>query len=68
VERREPNAGRIVAGLLFIGIGIAYLVAEVGDVDVNPRWVWPALLIGLGIAGLVRSRPRRDDSRHGADA
>jgi hypothetical protein len=25
---------------------------------VEGRWVWPALLIGLGIGGLVASRPR----------
>jgi hypothetical protein len=59
VQRREqPNPGAFVAGGLFILIGVAFLVDQAAKVDVNLQWIWPVLLIGLGVAGLVRSRPR----------
>jgi hypothetical protein len=37
-------------------VGVLFLVGRLNNVDVNVRWLWPALLIGLGIAGLTRSR------------
>ena len=58
MNRRDPNPGSIVAGLLFVGIGAAFLIGRAGNTDLGAEWVWPVLLIGLGIAGLVRSRPR----------
>ena len=59
MTNRDPNPGTIVAGILFAGIGAAFLVARAGGVDLGMQWVWPVLLIGLGVAGLVRSRPLR---------
>ena len=58
MNRRELNPSSIVAGLVFVGIGTAFLIARAGGLDIDPQWVWPVLLIGLGLAGLVRSRPR----------
>jgi hypothetical protein len=59
VQRRDqPNPGALVAGGLFILIGVAFLVDQAASFDINLQWIWPALLIGLGVAGLVRSRPR----------
>jgi hypothetical protein len=59
MERREqPNPGALVAGGLFIVVGVVFLVDHAADVDLNLQWIWPMLLIGLGIAGLVRARPR----------
>ena len=57
--RRDPNPGAIVAGVLFIALGVVFLVARLHGIDLDVRWVWPFLLIGLGIAGLVRSRAPR---------
>ena len=57
--REQPNPGAIVAGRLFIALGVLFLVDRVGDVSLDLRWVWPFLLIGLGVAGLVRSRAPR---------
>jgi len=56
-RRDQPNPGAIVAGVLFIALGIVFLVDQIGGVDIDAQWIWPTLLIGLGIAGLVRSRP-----------
>jgi len=57
--RRDPNPGAIVAGVLFIALGVVFLVDRLHGIDLDVRWVWPFLLIGLGIAGLVRSRAPR---------
>jgi hypothetical protein len=57
--RDQPNPGAIVAGILFIVLGVLFLLERVSGIDVDLRWVWPFLLIGLGIAGLVRSRAPR---------
>jgi hypothetical protein len=56
VIRRDPNPGAIVAGILFIVLGVLFLVDHAGAFNLNVRWIWPFLLIGLGVAGLVRSR------------
>jgi len=57
--RDQPNPGALVAGALFVVVGVLFLVGHLNGVDLNLRWLWPALLIGLGIAGLVRSRSPR---------
>jgi hypothetical protein len=54
--RDTPNPGALVAGGLFIVVGTLFLVGHLNGVDLNVRWLWPALLIGLGVAGLARSR------------
>jgi hypothetical protein len=51
-----PNPGALVAGGLFIVLGLLFLVDRASGIDLNVRWIWPLLLIGLGVAGLVRSR------------
>ena len=38
----------LVMGLLFAGIGAAFLFAEVHIGNANMRWVWPVALLGLG--------------------
>ncbi|MBV8387551.1 MAG: hypothetical protein JO155_12240 [Acidimicrobiia bacterium] len=53
--RDQPNPGAVVAGVLFIAIGVMSLIDHAG-VNFDAHWVWPFLLIGLGVAGLVRSR------------
>jgi len=57
--RREPNPGAIVAGALFTVLGVLFLLDRISGVNIDVRWVWPFLLIGLGVAGLVRSRAPR---------
>ena len=57
--REQPNPGAIVAGVLFIVLGVLSLIDHAGGINFDARWVWPFLLIGLGVAGLVRSRSPR---------
>jgi len=45
----------LIAGLVFLGIGALVLVDASADRDVDPRWVVAALLVGLGLAGVLGS-------------
>jgi hypothetical protein len=62
MERHELDAFSLVAGLAFTGLGVLFLLDGSGSLAVQPRWVWPVLLIALGVAGLLASRPRRDET------
>ena len=57
--RGDPNPGALVAGGLFIVIGGLFLLDRASGINLDVRWIWPVLLIGLGVAGLVRSRSPR---------
>lgn len=51
----------LISGLLFIILGIGVLADDAGwgGFDLELRWVWPILLIGLGLAGLLSSTRKR---------
>ena len=57
--RGDPNPGALVAGVLFIVLGALFLLDRASGINLDVRWIWPLLLIGLGVAGLVRSRSSR---------
>jgi hypothetical protein len=59
VERHELDSVSLVAGIVFALLGLAFLLHEVAGTTLELRWVWPALLIGLGVALLLDSRPAR---------
>ena len=56
---RELDQRSVIAGLLFTFIGVVFLINEATGVHLGVRWVFPTLLIGLGIAGLAGSASRR---------
>jgi hypothetical protein len=63
MRRHETNLTALVAGLVFLGIGIYGMAVTPTHLADNLRWLWPVLLIGLGVALLLRpSRSRREDS------
>jgi phage shock protein PspC (stress-responsive transcriptional regulator) len=60
-KKQKDNSGRIIPGLVLIGIGIYFLLAEF---KILPHWfsilkLWPVILIIGGITILVRSGIRR---------
>ena len=58
----QPDAFSLVMGLLFLALGGLYLAHDLSGPDVDLRWVGPAALIAIGVAGLaasVRRRPPR---------
>lgn len=50
-HRTEP--GTLIAGLLFCVFGGLYLVANAQGWHLPWIWLLPALLVGLGLAGLA---------------
>ena len=60
MKRHDTDVVSFTAGVLFLAIGLAYLLPEVTGIRVATAWVVPALLIGLGVCGLLAaftSRP-----------
>jgi hypothetical protein len=60
--RHQTDAFSLVMGLLFLALGGFYLLHDLTGPEVDLRWVGPAALIAIGVAGLaasVRRRPRR---------
>jgi hypothetical protein len=69
VKRHPADLISLIAGLIFVLIGLAYLFSE--NLDVNTggtRWLLPVALIGLGIAGLAGSLAGARRSRNGTGA
>lgn len=57
--RHQADAFSLVMGLLFLALGGFYLVHDLSGPDVDLRWVGPAALIAIGVAGLLASVRRR---------
>ena len=60
--RHSADVFSLVTGLLFLALGGGYLLHDLAGPDVDLRWVAPAALIAIGLAGLlasVRRRPAR---------
>jgi H+/Cl- antiporter ClcA len=62
MAKRGTDWGSLVAGLLFLGLAVAFVVQGSGTWELNVVWLLPVLGVGLGVAGVVRalfrSRPR----------
>lgn len=69
MRRRRMDWGSLIAGLLFIALGAAFIVAGPSRWGFDAVWAVPVLAVGLGIAGLARalyvSRNRREHSDSG---
>ena len=60
--RHQSDAFSLVMGLLFLALGGFYLAHDLTGPQVDLRWVGPAALIAIGLAGLaasVRRKPTR---------
>ena len=55
----RPDAASITAGLVFIGIGLVYLVSDTGGAQNAARWTGSVLVLGLGLAWVVGAITRR---------
>ncbi|WP_116248203.1 hypothetical protein [Nocardiopsis sp. FIRDI 009] len=58
MARRRTDWGSFVAGLLFLGLALAFVVRGTGDWEFNVVWVLPVLAAGLGVAGVARALTR----------
>jgi len=59
MARRRADWGSLVAGLLFLGLAVAFVVRGTGDWEFNVLWVLPVLAVGLALAGVARALTRR---------
>ena len=75
MSRHDPDLTSLIAGLVFLAIGVSYLLDATDVIEVQVRWIVPLALIGLGAAGLagsvLRNRqegrpPRPPDDASGA--
>lgn len=57
-SRPLPNTGAVVLGIVFVALGIAFLLDALDVWDVRLRYVWPIVLIGLGVSILLRQARR----------
>jgi putative Mn2+ efflux pump MntP len=53
VRRHDMDLVSLIAGVLFGIIALVHLVGAATDESVDPRWIAPVLLVGLGVAGLA---------------
>ena len=59
MSRHERDALSLMSGLLAVLAAGLYLLHDLTDVDVDARWIAPAVLLAVGTAGLLAAlRPR----------
>jgi hypothetical protein len=58
-ERHPLDLFSLLAGMVFVGIGVVFLVDESAGLDLDVGWVLAALLVGLGLAGALGTLTRR---------
>jgi hypothetical protein len=72
MKQHAFDATSFIFGIVLGAAGIGFLLAEQYDWDVDGRWVLPAALIALGVAGIVGAIsglvPRRQSDTADAEA
>jgi membrane protein implicated in regulation of membrane protease activity len=53
---RRRDLGAVTAGLVLAGLGVAALAMGAASFAAMLKWLWPLVLIGLGVA-LLATRP-----------
>ena len=67
MSRHERDAVSLMAGLLVVLVAGLFLLTDLTDLSVDGRWALPAVLIGVGAAGLLGSARSRDAGRAPSD-
>lgn len=61
--------GNRTGGLIIIFVGVFFLIPDVFDVSTQVRRTfWPALLVAIGVALLLKHKGRRDEVRMGSQS
>ena len=64
MRRHDLDLVSLITGVVFALVAVAHLVGAATGDSLDPLWLAPALLIGLGVAGLagaLRSGGRTDE-------
>jgi hypothetical protein len=57
--RRGPDSASITAGLVFMAMGVIYLLSSDGHLHAAAQWTGSLLVLGLGLAWMVGAITRR---------
>ena len=60
---RDSNTTSLIAGIVFIVLGVLFLLDRLGVLALSGRYVWPVVLVAIGVAIMVGSG-RRGHYRH----
>jgi Domain of unknown function (DUF5668) len=50
---RSHNRSALIAGLIFVVIGVVFLLEQLDVYELRALYVWPVVLIALGVAVLL---------------
>ena len=71
MRRHDLDLLSLLAGLLFVAVGVAALSVGREDLTDTLKWIWPATLLVLGVGLLVASarqnRPRDEVGPEGGE-
>jgi len=59
MKQIKPDAASITAGLVFMAIGLVYLLSSGGHLNPAAQWTGSLLVLGLGLAWVVGALTRR---------
>jgi hypothetical protein len=66
VSRHDRDGLSLMGGLLMVLVAGMFLLDDLTSVEVDGRWVGPAVLIAVGLAGLASTlRSARAESEQG---
>ena len=54
----QIDRGAVISGLVFMALGVLFLLDHYAVFDFRAVYVWPILLIGLGLAVMLGGRSR----------
>lgn len=66
MSRHERDGVSLMGGLLMVLVAGLYLLHELTSVELDGRWVAPAVLLSAGLAGLLAPLRQRRRSDEGA--
>lgn len=49
----------LVAGVVFVGMALAFALGDLDDFEDQVTYVWPVALLGIGLGMLLGARRRR---------
>src|SRR5699024_11795173 len=59
MTKRRTDWGSLIAGLVFLGLAVAFIVRGSGGWEFSALWAVPVLVVGLGSAVAVRVFSRK---------
>jgi hypothetical protein len=59
MERHDTDVVSLIGGVLFMGLGLAFVLDALNGWSSNIAWVPPIVLIVLGVVGVVSTMSRQ---------